>query len=63
MHTKLLNIGFVRLPDGSYANYEINLVVRVGDDDTIIINTPDGDISATLQELEDAIIGGGFGDL
>jgi hypothetical protein len=63
MHAQLLSMGFVRLPDGTYYNYEICLKVSVIDDKQVLVHTFDGDIPATLKELEDAITSDGFGEI
>lgn len=62
MHTRLLNMGFVKLTDGVYMNYEVNLRVTIHDNDHVLVPTPSGVAVATLDELEDAIVGGGFGE-
>ncbi len=62
MHILLLNLGFVKQNDGAYINYEINLRVTLTDDNHVLVPTPKGNVPATLEELEDAIISGGFGE-
>lgn len=62
MHTTLLNIGFVPLGDNKYINYEIDLVVEIIDAEHVLVPTPQGNIKATIAELEDAIVSGGFGE-
>lgn len=63
-HTNLINIGFVKMEDGTYYNNEVQLRVAVDPDtdDKVIVNTPKGNILATISELEDALVGGGFGE-
>jgi hypothetical protein len=62
MHTQLLNIGFVKLPDGTYYNNELGMKVIIVDSEHIEVDTPMGKQQATIKELEDAIISGGFGE-
>lgn len=61
---QLVNIGFVKMTDGTYYNKEVQLHVKIHpkEEDKVIVKTPKGNIAATIAELEDAIIGGGFGD-
>ena len=58
----LLNIGFIEMEDGSYYNREVQLHVTIKDEETLLVPTPQGIITATIAELEDAIVSGGFGD-
>ena len=58
---QLLNIGFIKDPDGTYYNNELGVRVRIVDK-RIEVDTSQGKIKATIKELEDAIIGGGFGE-
>jgi len=62
MRIFLLNIGFIELEDGSYYNNEVQLHVTVVDETHVLVPTPKGDITATIAELEDAIVSGGFGE-
>lgn len=62
MHIQLLNIGFIETPDGSYYNNELGVRVRIVDETHIEVDTAQGKTKATIKELEDAIIGGGFGE-
>lgn len=62
MHIQLLNIGFLRNPDGTYYNNELGVRVRIVDETHIEVDTAQGKFKATIKELEDAIIGGGFGE-
>lgn len=63
MHTQLLNIGFVKMPDGTYYNYEIGLTVSLNASaQTVSVDLPTGTHTATIAELEEAIISGGFGE-
>jgi hypothetical protein len=61
MHTQLLNIGFIKQPDGSYFNPEVGLRVTIVGPDTILVPTAKGDIQTTVADLEDAIVSGAFG--
>lgn len=62
MHTQLLNIGFVKRPDGSYYNHELCICVHIISDTQIQViataTTKTG--TTTIRELEDAILGGIF---
>ncbi len=62
MNTQLLNIGFTKQPDGSYLNNELGLMVTIADDEHVWVKTPSGIQKATIKELEDAIVSGGFGE-
>lgn len=62
MHTQLLNIGFIKQPDGSYFNNELGMMVTIADDNHIWVKSTSGIMKATIKELEDAIISGGFGE-
>lgn len=63
MHTWLLNIGFIKQPDGTYYNAEIAIKVTVLDDTHVLVDVPRrGEMTATLKELEAAIVSGGLGD-
>ena len=64
MHTKLLNLGFIKMPDGSYLKKELNLRVTISiDREHVVVPTEQGDTEATITELEDVIIADGFGTL
>ena len=66
MRTFLLSIGFILMEDGSYYNNEIGLRIHIGKDTDgkpiLKVPTPKGIINATIEELEDTIVSGGFGD-
>ena len=66
MRTFLLNIGFIESSDGTYYNNEIELRVRViinaEGNEALMVPTPQGEIESTVEELEDVIVSGGFGD-
>ena len=62
MHIFLLNIGFIKMDDGTYYNHEVRLHVTIKDDEHVIVPTPQGFVLATIEELEDAIVSGGFGE-
>lgn len=62
MHIQLLNIGFIKNPDNTYYNNELGLRVVVIDETQIEVDTFNGKIKATIKELEDAIMSGGFGE-
>jgi hypothetical protein len=61
MHVLLLNLGFVKKPDGSYYNNELSLVVYIENDKQVKVVTVSGFALATIEELEDAIVSGAFG--
>lgn len=63
MHTYLLNLGFVKRPDGTYYNNELGICARILDDTFVEVDTPEGPVQANMKELEDAIISGGFGEI
>lgn len=51
------------MPDGSYLNKELNLRVQIAPDgEHLVVPTAQGPLEATLKELEEAIVAGGFGD-
>jgi len=54
------------MEDGSYYNNEIGLRIHIGKDTDgkpiLKVPTPKGIINATIEELEDTIVSGGFGD-
>lgn len=62
MHACLLSIGFIKLQNNTYVNYEINVVVRLLKDDALEVVRDEGNVEATLEELENAIVSGGFGE-
>jgi hypothetical protein len=61
MYVYLLNMGFVKRPDGSYYNNELGIAVTIKDDKHVVVDTPSGPTLATIEELEDAILSGAFG--
>jgi hypothetical protein len=61
MHVYLLNLGFVKKPDGSYYNSEIGISVTIEDSRRVKVVTPSGPVLITIEELEDAIFNGTFG--
>lgn len=61
MHVMLLNLGFVKRPDGSYYNNELNLIVYIENEKQVKVITLSGFALATIEELEDAIVSGAFG--
>lgn len=67
MHTKMLNIGFAKRPDGTYYHVGLVLIAVLNADGTISLFTKDGtpitEKPCTLDELEDAIISGTFGEI
>ena len=63
MHIQLLNIGFIKKPDGTYVNYEFEFSVRILDAEYIEVQTKSGKTKATIEELEEAIVSGGFGEV
>lgn len=56
MHVQLLNLGFVKGPDGTYINQEIGLKIKIVDNQ-IVIMTKQGEKIVTPRDLEE-IIGG-----
>jgi hypothetical protein len=62
-HTLLTNIGFVKKGE-TYYNAEVHVTVWLdpNSEDKVIVKTDKGNITATIEELEDTIVGGGFGD-
>jgi len=56
MHVQLLNLGFVKGPDGTYTNHEIGLNIKIVDNQ-IVIMTKQGEKIVTPKDLEE-IIGG-----
>jgi len=62
MHTFLLNIGFIKQESGSYYNNEVQLEVTLLDEEHVTVLTSKGNVKATIEELEDAIVSGGFGE-
>jgi hypothetical protein len=56
---QLLNLGFVKMPDGTYMNYEFDVQVRVVDREHVEIVFETGPTKVTLAELEQAILNGG----
>jgi hypothetical protein len=63
MHIQLLNIGFIKRPDGSYINPEFEFSVRILDSEHVEVQTATGKMKSTIEELEEAILGGGFGEV
>jgi len=63
MHAQLLTLGFIRTEPGIYFSAEFGLRIVLRDDGKIAVTLGDGKIViATLTELEDSIMGGGFGE-
>lgn len=63
MHTQLLNMGFIKVSEGVYRNNELCLTVEIAEDNLhVLVDTASGIQKATIDELEDAIIVGGFGE-
>jgi hypothetical protein len=56
MHVQLLNLGFVKGPDGTYINQEIGLKIKIVDNQ-IVIMTKQGEKIVSPKDLEE-IIGG-----
>lgn len=63
MRVRLLSIGFVKTGDGTYVNHEFSITVHVEDDEHVQVETDNGLVTATIEELEDAILSGGFGEV
>lgn len=60
MHTKLLNIGFIEIAKGVYRNHEIGVTVKVINEDTIEVDTPEGPVQTSYDDLEEAVVMGAF---
>lgn len=56
MHVHLLNLGFVKGPDGTYQNQEIGYKIKIVDNQ-IMIMTKQGEKVVSIKDLED-LIGG-----
>jgi hypothetical protein len=56
MHVQLLNLGFVKGPDGTNINQEIGLKIKIVDNQ-IVIMTHQGEKIVTPRDLEE-VIGG-----
>lgn len=56
MHVHLLNLGFVKGPDGTYLNQETGLKIKIVDNQ-IVIMTKQGEKIISVKDLED-LVGG-----
>lgn len=67
MYTKMLNIGFSKRPDGTYYHIGLVLTAVINSDSTIHLYDKYGkqitEKPCTIDELEDAIISGLFGEI
>ena len=63
MHAELLTLGFVRTAPGTYFSAEFSLTIHTTADKNVVeVLLGDGKIvTATLTELEDALMSGSFG--
>ena len=62
MHSQLLTLGFVRTGPNQYFSAEFNISLVLNKDGTVDVSLSDNKIvTATMTELEDSIMGGGFG--
>ena len=63
MHAQLLTLGFVRAGPKIYFSAEFGIHLTLRDDGKLDVELQDGKIvTATLTELEDTIMNGGFGE-
>lgn len=60
MNAQLINLGFVQVSNVRYVNYEYNFYVELQEDGTVDVETPQGMVSSTLEELEEVLVLGGF---
>lgn len=60
MNAQLINLGFVQVSNVRYVNYEYNFYVELQEDGTVSVETPQGMVSSTLEELEEVLVLGGF---
>lgn len=60
MNAQLINLGFVQVSNVRYVNYEYNFYVELQEDGTVSVETPQGMVSSTLEELEEVMVLGGF---
>ena len=64
MHnTRLVNMGFVKKPDGTYYSAELNLRVTVRPDVVLIVHTLLGPTESSIDEFETAVFGGVMGEI
>ena len=62
MHAQLLTLGFTKTGPKTYFSAEFNLIVEIRPDGRLNLYLPGKIEIATLTELEDTIVGGGFGE-
>jgi len=60
MNIQLLNMGFIKQPNGSYINLELGYTVKIVDTDKLEILTKDGLRIISVTDLENIMIGGGL---
>ena len=58
MKLTLLNMGFIKDPDGSYRNLELGITVKIVDTDKLEINTTTGLRIISIKDLETIMMGG-----
>jgi hypothetical protein len=58
MKLELLNMGFIKDPDGSYRNLELGIKVKIVDIDKLEINTNTGIRIVSIKDLEKIMMGG-----
>ena len=62
MHAQLLTLGFTRTGPDHYFSAEFGIHLTLNKDGTLLVSLLDGKtVTATMIELEDAIMGGAFG--
>ena len=62
MHSQLLTLGFTKVGPGRYFSAEFCVTVLVDDTGLMTVLVNGKQMTATMTDLEDAIMGGGFGD-
>lgn len=64
MHTQLVNIGFIKQSDGKYRSAELGVTVAINKADTTKIDVYmiDQILTVTIEDLEESILNGGFGE-
>jgi hypothetical protein len=64
MHTQLVNIGFIKQSDGKYRSAELEVTVAINKADTTKIDVYmiDRILTVTIEDLEESILNGGFGE-
>lgn len=64
MHTQLVNIGFIKQSDGKYrsAEFEVTVAINKADTTKIDVYMIDRILTVTIEDLEESILNGGFGE-